>query len=111
MNEAFFKNNLITLAKIGQKLADSAGMRDSLGKTLATIHESTLFVRSFAALYESQTEKLSLYAAEGLNVNEYRRLENRLNKGFLGGEANGEKRILVERAAMEVSFDFVSPRE
>src|SRR5215213_1668419 len=110
MNEGFFKTNLITLAEIGQRLADSQGLRDSLSKTLATIHESDLFVRSFAALYEPQTEKLSLYATEGFNVNEYRRLENRLNKSFTGGEMNGENRILVEKASREIAFDFISPR-
>ncbi|MDQ3800786.1 MAG: sigma 54-interacting transcriptional regulator [Acidobacteriota bacterium] len=116
MSETFHKINFIILAKIGQKLADSAGLRDSLGKTLATLHESDLFARSFIALYEPQTEKLSLYASEGFNVNEYRRLENRLNKSFVAGNSgngalNGADRVLIDKTSPEASFDFISPRE
>lgn len=116
MNQSFQKTNLITLAGIGQRLADSNGLRDSLSRTLATIHESDSFVRSFTALYEPQNEKFSLYAAFGFNVNEYRRLENRLNKSFLqgnhnGGSPNDDSRILVKQTSLEAAFDYVSPRQ
>jgi len=106
MNEDFTKLNLTSLAEIGQILADSAGLRDGLSKALTIIHQSDLFVRSFAALYESRTEKLSLYATEGFSVNEYRRLENRLNKSF----PSGENRVLVEKTSPASSFDFIAPR-
>ncbi|HLM00241.1 MAG TPA: sigma 54-interacting transcriptional regulator, partial [Pyrinomonadaceae bacterium] len=112
MNELFLKSNLIILAEIGQRLADSNGLRDSLGGTLAKIHESDLFVRSFTALYEPQNEKLSLYAAFGFNANEYRRLETRLNKSFLrGSETNGENRVLVRKTSPEAAFDFIASRQ
>jgi Nif-specific regulatory protein len=111
MKNGFSKTNLITLARIGQNLADSAGLRNGLSKALAELSDAGLFVRSFAALYEPQTERLSLYATEGFSVNEYRRLENRLNKSFLSGALNDESRVLVEKTSPESSFDFVSPRE
>jgi Nif-specific regulatory protein len=110
MREDFTKFNLLFLAEIGQSLADSAGLRDGLSKALSIIQQSDLFVRSFAALYEPRTEKLSLYATEGFSVNEYRRLENRLNKSFPGIEANDESRLLIEKTSSESSFDFIAPR-
>lgn len=103
--------NLLTLARIGQNLADSAGLRNGLSKALAEFHDADSFVRSFAALYEPQTESFSLYATEGFGVNEYRRLENRLNKSFLSFASNEESRILVEKTSPESVFDFVSPRD
>ena len=110
MSENLTKINLTSLAEIGQNLADSAGLRDGLSKALAIIHKSDLFVRSFAALYEPRAEKLSLYASEGFGVNEYRRLENRLNRSFPGIETGDAKPVFIEKTSLESSFDFVAPR-
>lgn len=111
-----FEKFILALEKIAQNLADSSGLRNGLSKTLTELHQIGIFARSFIALYESQTEHFSLYATEGFNISEYRRLEVRLNKnffpaGFADENFGGERRIFIEKTSHANAFDYVNPRE
>jgi Nif-specific regulatory protein len=70
------------------------------------MHQALGFERSFIALLEQKSEILSLYATEGLTFNEYRRLESRLNKGFLSGLLEKPDVMFFERVPAEDFFDY-----
>ena len=98
-------NYLKILTAIGQTLADTSGLRNGLSRMLSEMSRDESVKRSFVALFEPQTENLTLYATEGLSIHEYRRLEQRLNKGFLKEIPEGN-RIFVERTSQASAFDF-----
>jgi Nif-specific regulatory protein len=56
---------------------------------------------------------LSLLAAQGWSIADFRRLENRLNKGFLFDETKNGNRIFIEKTASGAAsaFDFIQTRE
>jgi len=70
------------------------------------MHQALGFERSFIALLEQKSENLSLYASEGLTFNEYRRLEGRLNRGFLSELLEKPHVMFFERVPAEDFFDY-----
>lgn len=57
-------------------------------------------------MLEQKSEICRLYATEGLTFNEYRRLESRLNKGFLSGLLEKPHVMFFERVPAEDFFDY-----
>lgn len=101
------KQNLFQcICKFSQLIAETNGLRNSLSRALSEMHHLLGFERSFIALLEQKSEILSLYATEGLTFNEYRRLESRLNKGFLSGLLEKPHVMFFERVPAEDFFDY-----
>ncbi len=101
------KRNLFQcICKFSQLIAETNGLRNSLSRALSEMHQALGFERSFIALLEQKSEILSLYATEGLTFNEYRRLESRLNKGFLSGLLEKPHVMFFERVPAEDFFDY-----
>ncbi|RMH33473.1 MAG: AAA family ATPase [Acidobacteria bacterium] len=97
--------NLTNLLEFSKRLAETSGLRNQLSRSLSWLHQNCNFSRSFIALLEPQTENILLYATEGLSFSEYRRLETRLNKGFLQEVFKGEK-IVINPIPEGEPFDF-----
>jgi len=101
------KQNLFQcICKFSQLITETNGLRNSLSRALSEMHQALGFERSFIALLEQKSEILSLYATEGLTFNEYRRLESRLNKGFLSGLLEKPDVMFFERVPAEDFFDY-----
>ncbi len=106
MNFGKLENKALTsLSEFSKRLTETSGLRNQLSRSLSSLHQNSAFLKSFIALIEPQTENISLYATEGLGFSEYRRLEARLNKGFLQEVFEGEK-IAVSPVPSGEPFDF-----
>jgi Nif-specific regulatory protein len=100
--------DLLGLLEFSKCLAETNGLRNGLSRALSLVHQNLGFSKSFIALVELQTGDLSLHATEGLSFTEYRRLEARLNKGFLKEVLEGKKiKILLTNEP----FDFTEHEE
>ncbi len=88
-------------------LVETNGLRNSLGRALSELHHKANLKRSFIALVEPQSENLSLYATEGLDFAEYRKLEKRLLKGFLRDILEKKECKFFEKVPEDELFDYV----
>lgn len=71
--------------------------------------EKQIFLRQeFHSFARTEAEDLKVFAAEGYNVSEFRRLEAQANKDFTEKLFKKEERFHVAKTATESWFDFLN---
>ncbi len=95
---------LKTLQNIGHSLSESHSLKSGLSKVLHILYEKENYIRSFIILYELSSEKLQVFAAEGLSPGEFRRLEHNAGKGLIGEVFQHAKPVIIENTVIEKIF-------
>lgn len=100
----FDKSSLKALGKVGDALAASGSPKTAFARALDVLREDAGFLRSFVILFHTANEKLQPFATSGLNVAEFRRLESRAEKSFIGEVFYSGKTVIIPRTTLEPSF-------
>lgn len=95
------------LAEINRVLLETNSLRANLTSMLNEVEKRFSIRRSFILLYDDESESLSPIAFNGLELNEFRRLENRVEKTILKKIFKKQKVTLLNQIKEEKSLDFL----
>ena len=99
------------LHEIGGALASAGTTKSVFAKALEVVRERLGVSRSFLVLYNHHNEKLQPFATDGLTINDFRRLENRADKSFIGEVFRSGKPVVIPRTNLEPAFAFAFETE
>ena len=92
------------LGEIGSALAMSSSPKTAFSKVLDIICEQLDALRSFIVLYNNSSDKLQPFATNGLSISEFRRLESKAEKSFIGNVFQSGKAVIIPRTDLEQTF-------
>ncbi len=93
-------NQLGTIERIVVKLNDSNAPKSAFSAVLDILAESAGIKRSCLLIYQPDAERLSMVAAKGLGIDEFRRVEASITKSaLLSAFAAGERRVVDDPGA------------
>jgi Nif-specific regulatory protein len=100
----FSNHNLKILSNIGDALSSAGSPKTAFARALDILREEAQFRRSFVVLFHAANEKLQPFAANGFTINEFRRLETRAEKSFIGTVFQSGKPVIIPRTSLEPTF-------
>lgn len=106
-----FENRYKILTKCSEILANSRSIRNGLAGVLETLLTHTKGSRGFTALLDEETETYSIYAAEGFDAAEFRRLENQIKKISAAEILNAESFPAPNKTLPAALFGFSADTE
>lgn len=92
------------LSEIGGALAAPGSPKTAFSRALDIIREQLSATRSFVVLYNNSTDKLQPFATNGLSISEFRRLESKAEKSFIGNVFESGKTVVLPRTDLEQTF-------
>ncbi|MEZ5344657.1 MAG: sigma 54-interacting transcriptional regulator [Pyrinomonadaceae bacterium] len=102
---------LARLSKVNQSLLRTNSLRTNLTSLLEELELCFAIKRSFVLLYDDEAEKLVPVAFCGLDIAEFRRLGNNVEKTILTRIFNDEKSFYIEKLSDEKSLGFLANDE
>jgi Nif-specific regulatory protein len=101
------KNKIESALQISQILTDSQSLRANLSTVLEVLAEKLSTTRSFILFRQEETGRLDPIAINGFTINEFRRLEKRVEKSLLSKVFESGKTIVIPRLSLEPTLDFI----
>jgi Nif-specific regulatory protein len=105
------KNHLEIIQAIIQILNDSQIPKSNLSTVLEVLAQKLSVTRSFLLIHQSETDKLSPIAANGLDVADFRRLEKKAEKTLFRTVFDSGKSVIVPRLSFEPTLNFLQKPE
>lgn len=102
------RNPLDFITQVNNCLAQSKDVRANIRATLEIVAAELGAARSFVLLVQPETEKLSPIAANGLSVNEFRRLESKGDQSVLRNLFDNGDASVISHLRNETTLDFLS---
>jgi Nif-specific regulatory protein len=103
-NDNFAEKAFKILAKTGEILGGAGSPKTVFANALDFLKTEAGFLRSFIVLFHAQNEKLQPFATNNLSVGEFRRLESKAEKSFIGTVFYAGKAVTIPRTTLEPSF-------
>lgn len=105
-HQSFFAGgkSFIALGEIAGALAAASSPQTGFSKALDVLRERFGALRSFVVLYNNANERLQPFATNNLSISEFRRLENKAEKSFIGNVFQSGKSVVVPRTDLEPTF-------
>ncbi|MBS1792679.1 MAG: sigma 54-interacting transcriptional regulator [Acidobacteria bacterium] len=100
-------NQLETVQHIIQVLNDSQLPKSSLSSVLEALAERAGVIRSFLLVYRPESERLIPVAVNGLDIADFRRLENRAEKSLFRTVFETGRPVVVPRLSDEPTLGFL----
>ena len=104
-------NQLEIIQSIIQTLNDSQIPKSSLSSVLEVLAEKFAVTRSFLLIHQKETDKLNPIAVNGLDVSDFRRLENKAEKSLFRAVFESGKSVIVPRLSFEPTLNFLKKTE
>jgi Nif-specific regulatory protein len=101
------KSQLETIQAIIQTLNDSQIPKSNLSSVLEVLAEKFAVTRSFLLIHQPETDKLNPIAVNGLDVSDFRRLENKAEKSLFRTVFESGKSVIVPRLSFEPTLSFL----
>jgi len=95
------KSQLETIQAIIQTLNDSQIPKSNLSSVLEVLAEKFAVTRSFLLIHQEANDKLNPIAVNGLDVSDFRRLENKAEKSLFRTVFESGKSVIVPRLSFE----------
>ncbi|MEP6901537.1 MAG: sigma 54-interacting transcriptional regulator [Actinomycetota bacterium] len=105
------KNQLEIIQAIIKTLNDSQIPKSNLSTVLEILVAKFAVARSFLLIYQEETDKLSPVAVSGLNVADFRRLENKAEKSLFRTVFENGKPVVIPRLSFEPTLGFLQKLE
>ncbi len=105
------KNQLEIIQAIIQTLNDSQIPKSNLSTVLEILVNKFAVTRNFLLVYGAEADKLSPIAVGGLNVSDFRRLENKAEKSLFRSVFESGKPVIVPRLSLEPTLSFLQKLE
>ncbi|MEP6923624.1 MAG: GAF domain-containing protein, partial [Pyrinomonadaceae bacterium] len=103
-NHKFGEQSLKILSKIGDALSGAGSPKTAFARALDVLRDEAGFLRSFVVLFHAANEKLQPFATNNFTIVEFRRLENKAEKSFIGTVFESGKSVVIPRTSLEPSF-------
>src|SRR5688572_29913985 len=94
-------NQLNIMQSIIHTLNDSQIPKSNLSSVLEVLAEKFAVTRSFLLIHQEETDKLIPVAVNGLDVADFRRLENKAEKSLFRAVFESGKTVVVPRLSLE----------
>lgn len=104
-------NELEIIEAIIRSLNDSKIPKSNLSRVLEILTEKFNVTRSFLLIYQEETDKLIPVAVSGMNVSEFQRLENKVDKSLFRTAFDNGKPIVVASLSLEQGLKFLHQLE
>lgn len=104
-------SQLNIIQSIIHTLNDSQIPRSNLSSVLEVLAEKYSVTRSFLLIYQEGTDKLIPVAVNGLDVSDFRRLENKAGKSLFRTVFESGKTVIVPRLSDEPTLGFLNKLE
>ncbi len=104
-------NQLDITQSIIQTLNDSQIPKSNLSNVLEILAEKFAVKRSFLLIHQEETDKLIPVAVNGLDVADFRRLENKAEKSLFRTVFESGKPVIVPRLSLEPTLSFLQKFE
>jgi Nif-specific regulatory protein len=105
------KSQLETIQAIIQTLNDSQIPKSNLSSVLEVLAEKFAVTRSFLLIHRPETDKLNPIAVNGLDVSDFRRLENNAEKSLFRTVFESGKSVIIPRLSFEPTLSFLHKLE
>jgi len=105
------KSQLDTIQAIIQTLNDSQIPKSNLSSVLEVLAEKFAVTRSFLLIHQEEADKLNPVAVNGLDVSDFRRLENKAEKSLFRTVFEAGKSVIVPRLSFEPTLSFLHKLE
>src|SRR5215213_1981455 len=105
------KSQFETIQTVIQTLNDSQIPKSNLSSVLGVLAEKFAVTRSFLLIHQPETDKLNPIAVNGLDVSDFRRLENKAEKSLFRTVFESGKSVIVPRLSFEPTLAFLHKLE
>ena len=102
---------LSIIQSIIHTLNDSQIPKSNLSSVLEILAEKLAVTRSFLLIRQEETDKLIPIAVNGLDVADFRRLENKAEKSLFRTVFENKEAVIVERLSLEPTLNFLNKFE
>ncbi len=104
-------NQLSIIQFIIHTLNDSQIPKSNLSSVLEVLAEKFAVTRGFLLIHQEETDKLIPIAVNGLDVSDFRRLENKAEKSLFRAVFESGNTVVVPRLSLEPTLGFLNKSE